>query len=96
MKFIFKTLNRMPCPSILLKTIMLLVFPEVWLQSVDLSGWQVPKDSVQTDPETKPQTTMHSSVLLPGSVIDSSEDIQEYPSCVIESVVVEDTPEESK
>ncbi|XP_048148903.1 synaptonemal complex protein 1-like isoform X1 [Corvus hawaiiensis] len=67
---------------------------EAWVQSVDLSGWQVPKDSVQTDPESKPQTAIHSSVLLPGSVIDSSEDIQEHPSCVIESVVVEDTPEE--
>lgn len=66
------------------------------MQSIDLSGWQVPKDSVQTDPETKPQTTTHSTVLLPGSVIDYSEEVQEHPSCVIDSVVVEDTPEEGK
>ncbi|TRZ25702.1 hypothetical protein HGM15179_001421 [Zosterops borbonicus] len=69
---------------------------EAWVQSIDLSGWQVPKDSVQTDPETKPQTTTHSTVLLPGSVIDYSEEVQEHPSCVIDSVVVEDTPEEDK
>lgn len=37
---------------------------------------------------------MHSTV-LPGSVIDYPEDVQEHPSCVIESVV-EDTTEEGK
>ncbi|XP_063278181.1 uncharacterized protein LOC134563811 [Prinia subflava] len=67
---------------------------EAWGQSVDLSGWQVRKDPVRAEPETKPQTTTHSTVLLPGSVIDCSEDAQEHPSCVIESVVVEDTPKE--
>ncbi|CAN8220503.1 unnamed protein product [Coccothraustes coccothraustes] len=68
---------------------------EAWVQSDDLSGWQVPRDSVQINTRTKPQTTMHSTVPLPGSIIDYSEDVQEHPSCVIESVV-EDTPEEDR
>ncbi|XP_063036854.1 uncharacterized protein LOC134432263 [Melospiza melodia melodia] len=67
---------------------------EAWVQSDDLSGWQV-KDSLRIDPRTKPQTTRHSTVPLPGSVIDYSEEVQEHPSCVIESVV-EDTPEEDQ
>lgn len=70
-------------------------FSEAWVQSVDLSGWQVLKDAGGMDPETKPQATTQSTV-LPGSVIDYSEDVQEHPSCVIESVVVEDTPEEGE
>nr|XP_005489686.1 uncharacterized protein LOC102072953 [Zonotrichia albicollis] len=65
---------------------------EAWVQSDNLSGWQV-KDSLRIDPRTKPQTTRHSTGPLPGSVIDYSEEVQEHPSCVIESVV-EDTPEE--
>ncbi|KAF4803585.1 hypothetical protein TURU_014769 [Turdus rufiventris] len=68
---------------------------EAWVRSVDLAGWQVLKDAGGMDPETKPQATTQSTV-LPGSVIDYSEDVQEHPSCVIESVVVEDTPEEDK
>lgn len=64
------------------------------MQSDNLSGWQV-KDSVRIDPRTKPQTTRHSTVPLPGSVIDYSEEVQEHPSCVIESMV-EDTPEQGK
>ncbi|XP_072778236.1 uncharacterized protein [Taeniopygia guttata] len=67
---------------------------EAWVQSDNLSSWQVPRNSVRIDPETKPQATMHSAV-LPGSVIDYPEDVQEHPSCVIESVV-EDTPEEDR
>ncbi|KAL2294843.1 hypothetical protein Nmel_008597, partial [Mimus melanotis] len=93
-KFVFKTANGMPCPRILFKKKNVACFSEAWVQNVDLSGWQVPKDSVQIEPETKPQTTMQSTVLLPGSVTDDSEDVQEHPSCVIESVMVEDTPEE--
>ncbi|KAM6187519.1 uncharacterized protein WM294_016675 [Sarcoramphus papa] len=58
------------------------------------AGSQVPEDSVRIDHETKPQTTIHSSVPLPGSVIDYSEEIQEHPSRVIKSVMIEDTPEE--
>ncbi|KAM6363012.1 uncharacterized protein J5M81_015924 [Pluvialis apricaria] len=60
------------------------------------SGFQVPEDSVRIDPETKPQTVIHSSVPLPGSVIDYSEEILEHPSCVIKSVMVEDTPEQDE
>ncbi|XP_075596494.1 uncharacterized protein LOC142599490 [Balearica regulorum gibbericeps] len=67
---------------------------EAWVQTVIPLGSQVPEDSVRIDPETKPQTTIHSSVPLPGSVIDYSEEIQEHPSCVIKSVMIEDTPEE--
>ncbi|XP_027518699.1 uncharacterized protein LOC113956387 [Corapipo altera] len=67
---------------------------EVLVQTVNPSGWQASEDSARIDPETKPQTTIHSFALLPGSVIDYSEDIQEHPSCVIKSVTVEDTPEE--
>ncbi|XP_059692719.1 uncharacterized protein LOC132322354 [Haemorhous mexicanus] len=66
---------------------------EAWVQSDVLSRWQVPKDAAQITPRTKPQTTTYSTAPLPGSVIDYSEDVQEHPSCVIESVV-EDTPEE--
>ncbi|XP_027755256.1 uncharacterized protein LOC114065489 [Empidonax traillii] len=67
---------------------------ETLVQTVNPSGWQVSEDSARIDPEAKPQTAIHSFVLLPGSVIDCSEDIQEYPSHVIKSLTVEDTPEE--
>lgn len=60
------------------------------------SASQVPEDSVRIDPETKRQTTIHSSVPLPGSIIDYSEELQEHPSCVIKSVTIKDTPEEGK
>lgn len=92
---VLKPLNLIPPPSILL-TITLLVFPEAWVRTVIPSGFQVPEDSVRIDPETKPQTAIHSSVPLPGSVIDCSEEILEHPSCVIKSVVTEDTPEQGK
>lgn len=84
----------MPCPGIFFKNNYVACFSEAWVQSDNLSGWQV-KDSVQIDPRTKPQTTRHSTVPLPGSVIDYSEEVQEHPSCVIESMV-EDTPEQGK
>lgn len=74
----------------------MLVFPEAWVRTVISSGPPVPEDSVRIDPETKPQTTIHSSVPLPGSIIDYSEEIQEHPSCKIRSVMTEDTPEEGK
>ncbi|XP_053909987.1 uncharacterized protein LOC128850374 [Cuculus canorus] len=67
---------------------------EAWLQTVIPSGAQVSEDSVKIDPETKPQTTIHSPVPLPGSIINYSEEIQELPSCVIKSMVIEDTPKE--
>lgn len=73
-----------------------MLLAEAWVRSVELSGWQVLKDAGGIDPETKPQSTTQSTVLLPGSVTDYSEDVQEHPSCVIESVVVEDTPEEGE
>ena len=66
------------------------------MQTLIPSGSQVPEDSVRIDPETKSQTTIHSSVPLPGSVIDYSEETQEHPSCVIKNVVTEGTPEEGK
>ncbi|RMC17949.1 hypothetical protein DUI87_04823 [Hirundo rustica rustica] len=69
---------------------------EAWVQSADLSGLQVPKDSGRIDPKTKPQTTTHSTVLLPGSITDYSEDVQEHASCMIDSVAVEDPPEEDQ
>ncbi|XP_052634013.1 uncharacterized protein LOC128137271 [Harpia harpyja] len=67
---------------------------EAWVQTVIPSDSQVPEDAVSIDPETKPQTTIHSSIPLPGSIIDYSEEIQEHPSCVIKSVMTEDTSEE--
>ncbi|KAM6226606.1 uncharacterized protein M6G45_016965 isoform 2-T3 [Spheniscus humboldti] len=62
---------------------------EAWVRRVIPSGSQVSEDSVRIDPESKAHTTIHSSVPLPGSVIDYSEVVQEHSSCVIE-----DTPEE--
>lgn len=88
---VLKPPNWIPPPSILLTTITLLVFPEAWVRRVIPSGSQVPEDSVRIDPESKAHTTIHSSVPLPGSVIDYSEEVQEHSSCVIE-----DTPEEGK
>ncbi|CAM9157876.1 unnamed protein product [Bubo scandiacus] len=67
---------------------------DAWLRTVIPPGSQVPEDSIRIDPETKLQATIHSSVALPGSVIDYSEEIQEHPSCVIKSVMTEETPEE--
>ncbi|XP_061326733.1 synaptonemal complex protein 1-like [Pezoporus flaviventris] len=70
---------------------------EAWKRSVTPSGSQIPEDSVKIDPETKPQTTNQSSVPLPGSIIEGdmySEKIQDHPSCVIKSVLIEDTCEE--
>lgn len=71
-------------------------FPEACVRSIIPSGSQIPEDSVKIDPETKPQTTNHSSVPLPGSIIDYSEEIQDHPSCVIKSVMIEDAREEGK
>ncbi|KAJ7427588.1 hypothetical protein WISP_05716 [Willisornis vidua] len=65
------------------------------VQTVNSSGWKVPEDSVRIDAEIKSQIAIHSSV-LPGTVIDYSEDIQEHPSSVIKSVMVEDVPEEGE
>ncbi|KAM6035131.1 uncharacterized protein LJ206_000682 [Theristicus caerulescens] len=67
---------------------------EAWVRTVVPSGSRAPEDSVRIDPETKPQTAIHSSLPLPGSITDYSEEIQEHPSCVIKSVMIEDTPEE--
>ncbi|XP_069631813.1 centrosomal protein of 55 kDa-like [Haliaeetus albicilla] len=67
---------------------------EAWVQTVIPSDSQVLEDAVRIDPETKPQTTIHSSIPLPGSMIDYSEEIQEHPSCVIKSAMTEDTSEE--
>ncbi|XP_074788810.1 uncharacterized protein LOC141973791 [Athene noctua] len=67
---------------------------EAWLRTVIPPGSQVPEDSVRIDPETKLQATIHSSVALPGTVIDYSEEIQEHPSCMIKSVMTEEIPEE--
>lgn len=80
----------------MLLTITLLAFPEAWVQRVIPSDSQVPEDAVRIDPETKPQTTIHSSIPLPGSIIDYSEEIQEHPSCVIESAMTEDRCEEGE
>ncbi|PKK28551.1 hypothetical protein A306_00000186 [Columba livia] len=68
--------------------------PEAWVRTAIPSASQVPEDSVRIDPETKRQTTIHSPVPLPGSIIDYSEELQEHPSCVIKSVTIKDTPEE--
>ncbi|XP_074876919.1 uncharacterized protein LOC142027133 [Buteo buteo] len=67
---------------------------EAWVQTVISSDSQVPEDAVRIDPETKPQTTIHSSIPLPGSIFDYSEEILEHPSCVIKSAMTEDTSEE--
>lgn len=91
-----KHLNWIPPPGILLTIITLLVFPETWVRRVILSGSQVSEDLGGTESETKHQITIHSSVPLPGSVIDYSEDVQEHPSCVIKSVMTESAPEDGK
>ncbi|XP_035165790.1 uncharacterized protein LOC118156110 [Oxyura jamaicensis] len=67
---------------------------DAWVRTVTPSCSCVPEGSVRSDPEPKPQTTIHSSVPLPGSVMDFSGEIQEHPSCVIKSVMLEETPEQ--
>ncbi|KAM9509917.1 uncharacterized protein ACIB01_001394 [Guaruba guarouba] len=69
---------------------------EAGVRSVIPSGSQIREDSVKIDPEPKPLTTNHSSVHLPGSIIDYSEEIQGHTSCVIKSVMIEDTCEEDE
>ncbi|XP_066844741.1 trichoplein keratin filament-binding protein-like isoform X2 [Anser cygnoides] len=67
---------------------------DAWVRTVTPSCPFAPEDSARSDPEPKPQTTIHSSVPLPGSVMDFSREIQEHPSCVIKSVMLEETPEQ--
>nr|XP_025953549.1 uncharacterized protein LOC112981834 isoform X2 [Dromaius novaehollandiae] len=68
---------------------------EAWVQTVIPSVSQVPEDAVRSDAEPKSQTTIHSSVPLPGSVIDYSDEMQEQPSCVIKSVMTEEEPDQN-
>ncbi|XP_056181669.1 uncharacterized protein LOC130143084 [Falco biarmicus] len=88
------TLNSMG--TLALRNRLVTMDEELWVKKAIPSGFQEHEDSVRIDTETKPQTTIYSSVPLPGSVIDYSEEIQEHPSCVIRSVMIEDTPEEDR
>ncbi|XP_032061788.1 uncharacterized protein LOC116500708 [Aythya fuligula] len=69
---------------------------DAWLRTVTPSCSCVPEDQVRSEPHPKPQSTIHSSVPLPGSVMDFSGEIQEHPSCVIKSVMLEETPEQDE
>lgn len=93
---VLKYLSQIPPPGILLTIITLLVLPEAWLRRVILSGSPDSEDLGGIESEAKPQITIHSSVPLPGSVIDYSEDVQEHPSCVVRSAMTENAPEEGK
>ncbi|XP_068783521.1 probable DNA double-strand break repair Rad50 ATPase isoform X2 [Struthio camelus] len=67
---------------------------EAWVQTVIPSIYQVSKDSVKSNADPKLQTSIHSSVPLPGSVIDYSDETQQHPSCVIQNVMTEEEPDQ--
>ncbi|XP_068523895.1 uncharacterized protein [Anas acuta] len=69
---------------------------DAWVRTVTPSCSCVPDDPVRSEPQPKPQSTIHSSVPLPGSVMNFSGEIQEHPSCVIKSVMLEETPEQDE
>lgn len=96
MTSVLQPLSWIPPPSVLLPTITSLVFPDAWVRTVTPSCSCVPDDPVRSEPQPKPQSTIHSSVPLPGSVMDFSGEIQEHPSCVIKSVMLEETPEQGE
>lgn len=51
-------------------------FLEAWVQAVVPSSSQVTEESLRSDVEPKSQTTIISSVPLPGSVIDHPDEMQ--------------------
>lgn len=63
-----------------------LSFLEAWVQTVLPTSSQITEESLRSDVEPKSQTTIISSVPLPGSVIDHPDEMQALPLYVAKSV----------
>lgn len=62
--------------------------PEAWVQTVIPSSSQVTEESSRSDAEPKSQTTISSSIPLPGSIMDYMDELQMHPPCAAKSAAI--------
>ncbi|XP_077792088.1 uncharacterized protein LOC114606889 [Podarcis muralis] len=61
---------------------------EAWVQTVIPSSSQVTEESSRSDAEPKSQTTISSSIPLPGSIMDYMDELQMHPPCAAKSAAI--------